>query len=97
MRESEIERILVDRVKKLGGRAFKWVSPGNSGVPDRIVVLPGIPVIFIELKAGNGRLSPVQKVQVDRLKALGQEVRVLKGLPEVHRFLKECEERLHGV
>ena len=32
----------MDGIRKLGGRAFKWVSPGNDGVPDRIVVLPGL-------------------------------------------------------
>ena len=31
MRESEVERMLVDGIRKLGGRAFKWVSPGNDG------------------------------------------------------------------
>lgn len=38
--------MLVDGIRKLGGRAFKWVSPGNDGVPDRIVVLPGLPAIL---------------------------------------------------
>ena len=37
MREKEIEKILVLEVKKLGGRAYKWISPGNDGVPDRCV------------------------------------------------------------
>ena len=41
MLEREIEKKLVDGVRKLGGRAYKFVSPGNDGVPDRIVVLPG--------------------------------------------------------
>ena len=41
MREKEIEKILVTGVKKLGGRAYKCASPGNDGVPDRIVILPG--------------------------------------------------------
>lgn len=34
MREKDIEKILVAEVRKLGGRAYKWVSPGNDGVPD---------------------------------------------------------------
>ena len=41
MREKDIEKILVAEVRKLGGRAYKWVSPGNDGVPDRIVIFPG--------------------------------------------------------
>ena len=43
MREKDIERILVTEVKKLGGRAYKWTSPGNDGVPDRIVIFPDRP------------------------------------------------------
>ena len=40
MREKDIEKVLVAEVKKLGGRAYKWTSPGNDGVPDRIVIFP---------------------------------------------------------
>lgn len=50
MLESELERKICDFVKSLGGRAFKWVSPGEVGVPDRICIFPGAHVIFVELK-----------------------------------------------
>ena len=50
MREKDIEKILVAEVRKLGGRAYKWVSPGNDGVPDRIVIFPGKAPVFVELK-----------------------------------------------
>ena len=40
MLENELEKKLRDKVKKLGGKAYKFVSPGNAGVPDRLVVLP---------------------------------------------------------
>lgn len=89
MREKDIERILVTEVKKLGGRAYKWTSPGNDGVPDRIVILPGRPPIFVELKTDRGKLTALQKVQIDRLRALGQDVRVLYGMGAVSRFLME--------
>ena len=67
MRESEVEKLLVGGIRKLGGRAFKWVSPGNDGVPDRIVVLPGLPAVFVELKTVTGKLTPLQRVQLKRL------------------------------
>lgn len=89
MKEKDIERILVTEVKKLGGRAYKWTSPGNDGVPDRIVILPGRPPIFVELKTELGRLTALQKVQISRLRDLGQDVRVLYGMDDVGRFLKE--------
>lgn len=91
MTEREIEKKLVDGVRKLGGRAYKFVSPGNDGVPDRIVVLPGRPPKFIELKTETGRLSSLQNVQIKRLKDLGQDVRVLYGLEDVKRFLEEMQ------
>lgn len=90
MLEKDIERILTDGVKEQGGRTYKWVSPGNAGVPDRIVVLPGRPPVFIELKTESGTLTALQKVQIRRLKALGLDVRVLYGPGEVKEFLKEC-------
>ena len=94
MREREVEKILVDGIRKLGGRAFKWVSPGNDGVPDRIVVLPGYPAVFVELKTITGRLTSLQRVQLKRLKDMGQAVRVLHGEHEVKLFLEECKEKL---
>lgn len=94
MRESEVEKILVCGIRKLGGWAYKWVSPGNDGVPDRIVILPGQRPIFVELKAERGGLTALQKVQIDRLRMMRQDARVLYGEKEVRGFLAECEERL---
>lgn len=88
MREKDIEKILVEEVRKLGGRAYKWVSPGNDGVPDRIVIFPGRPPVFVELKTETGVLTSLQKVQIDRLRSLGQPVVVVKGIRGVRRFLE---------
>ena len=89
MREKEIEKILVNEVKRLGGRAYKWTSPGNDGVPDRIVILPDTRVIFVELKTDTGVLSPLQKVQISRLKKLGQWVEVVKGIQGLKVFVED--------
>ena len=89
MREKEIEKVLVDEVKKLGGRALKWVSPGNDGVPDRIVILPDTRPIFVELKTDSGKLSALQKAQIDRLRKLGQWVEVVKGINGVSQFFRD--------
>lgn len=90
MREREIEKILVEGVRRLGGRAWKWTSPGNDGVPDRIVILPGHAPVFVELKTEAGKLTALQRVQTERLRALGQDVRILRGAAEVNAFLEEC-------
>lgn len=89
MRESEIEKILVYEVKKLGGIAYKWVSPGNDGVPDRIVVFPDRKPVFVELKTDKGRLTTLQKAQIGRLKRLGQEVAVIYGLDGLSQFFQD--------
>lgn len=95
MLEKQIEARLVKGVKALGGRAYKWVSPGNIGVPDRVVVLPGGYVEFVELKTERGRLSKSQIVQIERLAKLDQHVSVLYGAEEVDRYLKEIANEIH--
>ncbi len=89
MREKEIEKILTAEVKKLGGVAYKWVSPGNAGVPDRIVVFPGRAPVFVELKSDAGRLSTLQEMQIRRLRGLGQKVYVARGIDGVSQFFRE--------
>lgn len=91
MLESTIEAKLVRGVKAAGGVAYKFVSPGKAGVPDRIVVLPGGRVIFVELKTDTGRLSPGQRVQLDKLRALGAEAVVVRGSAGVQEFLAMCK------
>ena len=89
MLEKEIEKKLIDGIRKLGGRAYKFVSPGNNGVPDRIIILPGGRIIFVELKTMIGRLSKLQKMQITMLSRLGCDVRVLYGEDGVRAFLEE--------
>lgn len=89
MLEKEVEKILVSEVKKLGGRAYKWVSPGNDGVPDRIVIFPNRAPVFVELKTERGRLSSLQRVQCKRLKELGQDVRVVYGIDGLSQFFQD--------
>ncbi|MEM5767794.1 MAG: VRR-NUC domain-containing protein [Bacillota bacterium] len=71
MRESTIERNLVTEVKKRGGLAVKFVSPGFDGVPDRLVLFPGGVLAFVELKAPGKSLQPLQELRARQLTALG--------------------------
>ena len=84
--ERDIEAVLVTEVRKHGGRAYKFVSPGNDGVPDRLVVMPGGVVIFVELKRTSGELRPQQRIQIERLMDLGQAVEVVRGPEGLIRF-----------
>ena len=65
MKESTVERNIRRQVEALGGVAWKWVSPGRRGVPDRIRILPGPHIIFVELKRpglNDGRSEQQKKV-----------------------------------
>jgi len=86
--EREIEKVLGDEMKKLGGRAYKWTSPGNDGVPDRIVIFPNRRPIFVELKTSTGKLTPLQKVQCKRLVDLGQRVEIIHGIDGLSQFFQ---------
>lgn len=86
MREKEIEQHLVERVRAAGGMALKWVSPANAGVPDRICILPGGRIVFVELKSPEGRLRPLQERVIQLMRRLGADVRVInskEGVDEV--------------
>ena len=69
--EKITEAYLRDKVKALGGRSYKWVSPGCSSVPDRIVILPGGRVVFVELKSGGKTSTAQQKRRQAELRELG--------------------------
>ena len=70
--EKDIERSLGRMVGKHGGLCLKWVCPGWAGVPDRIILLPGGRVIFVELKRPEGGvISSRQKWWANKLSRLG--------------------------
>lgn len=71
MRESSIESYLVRKVKEHGGLCYKFVSPGNPGVPDRIIITPTGKTVYVELKTEIGRLAKVQKWQRGELEKRG--------------------------
>lgn len=62
MREKKVEEHLINRVERAGGLCWKFTSPGTSGVPDRICLLPGGLVFFVECKAPGKTPRPLQLV-----------------------------------
>jgi len=84
--EKDIERHLVRRVAERGGVAYKWVSPGRVGVADRIVLLPGGVVWFVELKTVKGRLSPWQKLFAAEMRRMGMNYIVVRSKAEVDQW-----------
>lgn len=92
MKESQIESRLVRLVREQGGLCYKFISPSNPGVPDRIVITPDGRVYFVELKTEIGRLAKIQKWQVSEMRKRKANVRVLRGLNEVKAFVREVFE-----
>lgn len=88
MLESQIERRLRVGVAKLGGKAYKFSSPANNGVPDRIVLIQG-KCYFVELKKPGGKLEPLQKAVKRDFARLGFEVYKLDTIADVDSFLEK--------
>ena len=91
--EARIEAWLNARIREMGGLSYKFVSPGNLGVPDRIYILPGGSVWFVELKTETGRLAKLQIWQGRRLQTAGCNYRVIKGMDEAKAFVDELQGR----
>ena len=91
MREKETEAKLVKAVRKLGGLAPKFVSPGLDGVPDRLVLLPGGKIAFIELKADNRKMRPLQVRRKRQLESLGFLVYCIDRPEQIGGILNEIQ------
>ncbi|WP_352420754.1 VRR-NUC domain-containing protein [Proteiniborus sp.] len=88
MLESKVEKCLRQKIEAIGGKAYKFSSPGNNGVPDRIVLYKGHSY-FVELKRPGEDLRPLQKVVRKRFKKLGFKVYVIDSLDKVGDFIDE--------
>lgn len=92
MQEKDIEKYFVRRVKEVGGKAYKFVSPGNNGVPDRMVCLPGGRVVFVELKAPGKVPRPMQIHQIGILRELGFRVEIVDSKESADEFILSLQE-----
>lgn len=85
--EKQLERKFREAVRRAGGRAYKFISPGNAGVPDRLVVLPGGRTGFVELKRKGGKPRPDQRHQMEILEKLGCVTAVLDSADRIGAVL----------
>ena len=97
MRESDIEKYLVKKVKEVGGevRKVKWI--GRNGAPDRLVMFPVTKqkfidgmwgtVLWVELKAPGKVAEPRQLREHKRMRVMGQRVVVIDSLEGVDALL----------
>ena len=89
MREKTIEKKLILAIKDMGGIAPKFMSPGFDGMPDRIVLLPGGRMGFIEVKAPGKVPRPLQEARDGLLRGLGFKVYVLDDERQIGGLLDE--------
>ena len=91
MKEKYIEQKLVTAVKKLGGICPKFTSPGLDGVPDRLVLLPGGKMAFIELKAPGEKMRPLQVRRKKQLERIGFWVYCIDNTTQIGGILDEIQ------
>jgi hypothetical protein len=91
MKEKEIEAKLRREVNAMGGLALKFISPGLSGVPDRIVLLPGGKMVFVELKAPGKKMRPLQLKRKRQLEDLGFSVYCIDRPEQIGGILDEIQ------
>ena len=91
MREKFIEHKLVTETNKRGGLAWKFVSPGVVGVPDRIILLPPGKIGFVEVKAPHKKPREIQARRIEQLRTLGFKVFVVDSTEQIKNILEEIE------
>ena len=89
MREKQIEHTLVMAVKAAGGMCPKLVCPGFDGMPDRLVLLPGGRIAFVEVKAPGRKPRPLQEKRHKQLRELGFPVYVLDDPEQIPEIMNE--------
>lgn len=92
--EKYIENCLKDKIELMGGKCIKIMPLFNKGFPDRMVLLPGGGISFVELKNGNkGRTSKPQRIWISILKRLGFDAVVLKSKEEIDEYCRNLKRR----
>ena len=86
MKESEIERHFVWAVETMGGKTYKFTSPGNRGVADRVACLPDGSTWFVELKTKGGRLSKLQELFGATMRQLNQNYTVIWNIQGIEQW-----------
>lgn len=89
--EKALERKLCNEIKKLGGHAYKFVSPNQRGVPDRLCLLPNGIAVFVELKTTGKKPTKLQVLCIDELKALGQDCIVIDSSKALEELIKDLK------
>ena len=88
--EKDVEKRLVSRVRAAGGVSWKFVSPNNRGVSDRIVLIDGR-TIYVEVKRDGGKMTPLQVQFMQKILDNGGEHALVEGMGGVDKFAKKIK------
>lgn len=91
MKEKTIEQKFREAVRAVGGVAVKFTSPGLDGMPDRLVLLPGGRMAFVEVKAPGKKPRPLQLARHRMLRRLGFRVYVLDNEKQIGGIIDEIQ------
>ena len=72
-----------------GTKAERRINMGTPGMPDLLVVMDGGRVLFIELKAKAGKVTPNQAAMHERLEALGHRVVIARSVSTAVEAVQE--------
>lgn len=89
--EKDIESMMRKKIESIGGQFLKFVSPGNSGVPDRIAIFPGGRIWFVELKDDGKKPRKLQEKWKKTLIGLGCRSVIIVGEEQAREWLAERE------
>ena len=92
MLEKDLEQLFRKQLLELGCLPLKFISPGMAGVPDRIVLIPGGHVVFVEIKRPGEVLRPLQQYTADRFRRLGFPVFVVNSEAALSLFIQYLEQ-----
>lgn len=87
--EKVIERALCGAVKAKGGMCIKLVPLHLAGLPDRLILLPGAVVKFVETKSTGDRPRKIQKYMHRKLRKLGFEVLIIDNKEQIYGLFSE--------
>ncbi len=88
IREREVESYLIKRLKQHGLACIKFIPDQVNGMPDRLVILPGSRVLWVELKTKGGALSEIQKLRHRERKSQGHDVVVVWSKEQVDELVQ---------
>ena len=88
--ERDVEGYLKRQVEKRGGKCYKFIPDTDNGMPDRIIVLPGGILLWVETKNGDDEQARLlQRVQHRKLRSLGQRVEIAHTKGQVDALMRE--------